>query len=170
MSNKNEKLIFIILFMVLLVILLPTLKRMTGKGVVEQVSRVISKQPPLQPEAVKEAAKDIIEESGISAEYTAPEEKDPLGLPDAFQNLISQLLTPKVEDITLPTLTVSGIIWGSKTPQAIINGKIIKEGDTLEGVEVLEIRKEGIVIFYKGREFTIAVAKANMPQINQLQK
>ena len=68
----------------------------------------------------------------------------------------------------MPALTVSGIAWGGSYPRAIINGKIVKIGDTIEGAEILEIKKEGVVVSYKGQEFTIPVAKAVFPEIGPL--
>ena len=44
-------------------------------------------------------------------------------------------------------LTVQGVIWNAKVPQAIINNKVVKIGDTIEGVKIINITKEGITVF-----------------------
>jgi len=48
---------------------------------------------------------------------------------------------PEVEDLTL-----SGIIWSSKTPSAVINGSTVRVGDDIEGLEVVEILKDGVIL------------------------
>jgi type II secretory pathway component PulC len=57
-----------------------------------------------------------------------------------------------------PTLTVQGLIWGSNMPQAIINNKVVKIGDIIEGARIVEIDKEGVEVSYKGRSFTLTPA------------
>lgn len=164
-KSRNEKLIFIVLLIVFLAILLPNfLKKSSGKVMLDKVSQTISKETPPAPILPKEVNKK--EETNLSTAYTVDGQKDPLGLPDAFKNAISNLVTPKEEEITLPPLVVSGVIWGGNIPQAIINGKILKEGDSIEGVEILEIKKEGVIIFYKGKEFPISVVRQVISQIN----
>lgn len=56
----------------------------------------------------------------------------------------------KPEIAKLPQLTVQGIIWGGNLPQAIINNKVVKIGDVLEGAEVVEIEKEGVTVLFAG--------------------
>lgn len=56
---------------------------------------------------------------------------------------------------TPPSLTVQGIIWGGKFPQAIINNKVVRVGDTIEGVSVVSIDKEGITIFFGGAQYNL---------------
>jgi hypothetical protein len=51
---------------------------------------------------------------------------------------------------------VQGVIWGTELPQAIINNKVVKVGDTIEEVRILDIQKGGITVFYKSRNYTIS--------------
>jgi len=60
------------------------------------------------------------------------------------------------ETVELPALTVQGVIWGTKKPQVIINNKVLREGDMLDDVQVLEIKGTGITVLYKNRTHTIA--------------
>jgi type II secretory pathway component PulC len=136
--------------------------------VLDKISPAVSKEISAVPILPTEVNKK--EETGLSADDIVDEQKDPLTLPDDFKKVISNLLTPKEEEITLPSLVVSGLIWGGNIPQAIINGKILKEGDTVEGAEILEIKKEGVIIIYKGKEFTIPVVRQVISQIKQLER
>lgn len=51
----------------------------------------------------------------------------------------------------LPNLVITGLIWNSPKPQAIINGKVINIGDTVSGVRIIEIDVRGITVDYEGR-------------------
>ena len=54
-----------------------------------------------------------------------------------------------------PALTVQGIIWGGRFPQAIINNKIVKAGDTIEGVRIIDINKDGVTVFFGNRKYNL---------------
>lgn len=68
----------------------------------------------------------------------------------------------------LPTLTVQGIIWGSSIPQAIINNKVVKVGDTIEEVRVIKIDKEGLTLLYEGRQYNLS--SPGIASLQNLQK
>ena len=59
------------------------------------------------------------------------------------------------EIIPLPDVKISGIIWNSDRPQAIINGRIVDIGDSILGIQITEIRKTGIDGLFHGRTVTI---------------
>ena len=61
-----------------------------------------------------------------------------------------------VEKKPLPALTVQGIIWGGNLPQAIINNKVLKVGDTIEGVRVKSIGKDGITVLFEDSEYSLS--------------
>ena len=65
-------------------------------------------------------------------------------------------LSRKIEkEVPLPKLTVTGVIWNSKRPQAIINQNVVDVGDDIEGVKIMGIRKTAIDVLFQGREITI---------------
>ena len=57
--------------------------------------------------------------------------------------------------LDLSSLKVQGIIWGVKTPQAIINNQVLTIGDLIEGAEILSIDKKGITLSYNGAIFDL---------------
>ncbi|MFH1201947.1 MAG: hypothetical protein V1674_03535 [Candidatus Omnitrophota bacterium] len=59
------------------------------------------------------------------------------------------------EVIVAPKLNIQGLVWGAKFPQAIIENKVVKIGDKIDESEIVEIKKDGIVITYKGKLFTL---------------
>ncbi|MCD6094131.1 MAG: general secretion pathway protein GspB [Candidatus Omnitrophica bacterium] len=65
---------------------------------------------------------------------------------------------PAETEITLPQMSLQGWTWGYE-PRAIINNQVVKKGDKISGAEVLEIRKEGVILIYQGKVFTIRPKK-----------
>jgi len=59
----------------------------------------------------------------------------------------TQVIAPKVKK-PLPTFTVQGIFWGGKFPQAIIDGLVVKLGDTIQGAQIVDITREGITVSF----------------------
>lgn len=55
----------------------------------------------------------------------------------------------------LPQVAVSGMIWGGTVPQAIINDKVVKVGDTIDDMRILSIDKNGIKVLFMNSEYTI---------------
>ena len=73
------------------------------------------------------------------------------------------------KSITLPSLVIQGVVWGSETPQAIINNKVVKPGDTIENVHIVDITKKGIDVMFEGRQFNLpAPASSNFGQANPI--
>jgi hypothetical protein len=64
------------------------------------------------------------------------------------------------KEATLPSLTVQGIIWEGSPKQAIINNKVVKVGDTLESVDIVDINKEGVTVLFAGVEHKLTTAPA----------
>ena len=60
-----------------------------------------------------------------------------------------------------PNVTVEGILWGNKTPQAIISGEVYKVGDNLRGLNatLLRIEQNVVVVSYEGKIFKMRVRK-----------
>ena len=54
-----------------------------------------------------------------------------------------------------PNWTISGIVWDTDRPQAIINGQVVDQGDIIDETEIVTIKKTGIEIIYKGNPMTI---------------
>lgn len=59
------------------------------------------------------------------------------------------------QQATLPTLTITGLVWNSDRPQAIINGAVVDIGDTVASVKVIAIRKESVDVLFQDKKITI---------------
>lgn len=51
---------------------------------------------------------------------------------------------PLIQVPAFPNLVITGIVYNAKVPQAIINGAVVKQGDVVQGVTILGIRKGGV--------------------------
>lgn len=81
---------------------------------------------------------------------------DELGSTDPSPETSEIIEPPQVEEIIpMPDVTVSGIIWNSDRPQAIINERVIDIGDTILGIEITEIRKTGVSGLFHGEAVII---------------
>ena len=59
----------------------------------------------------------------------------------------------------ISSMSLEGLVWGAEYPQAILNGQIVKIGDTLEGYEVVAIDKTGVQLRAGGREVHVHVKR-----------
>ena len=68
----------------------------------------------------------------------------------------------KEKEITLPLLKISGLIWNTTRPQAIINEKVVDVGDSInvgdnkENIKIVSIDKSGLEVEYMGKSFSIS--------------
>ena len=101
------------------------------------------------------AAEPSIEAEPISYEGGG---RDPLKNP--FKAYLDQLKKNKPikrsDQVPLPSFSIEGLVWNTGMPQAIVNGKIIKIGDTIDGVKVVNIDKGGITVEYQGEPVFIS--------------
>jgi hypothetical protein len=74
----------------------------------------------------------------------------------------------KVENkVQLPKLTIQGMVWNTKRPQAIIDGQVFKIGDTVKEAEIIGIDREGVKFLYKDKIF---IKKPKLPYMDKTKK
>jgi len=108
------------------------------KRIKESEDVVVQTPPPV----------DAIAERPVQ-KYIKGESRDP------FHGLIEESSAKGAVETPMPALVVQGVVWGTSLPQAIINGQVVKIGDTIEKARIIDITKDGVVIFFGGREHTI---------------
>ncbi|MFA4888577.1 MAG: hypothetical protein WC628_03255 [Candidatus Omnitrophota bacterium] len=64
-----------------------------------------------------------------------------------------------------PVFIVNGIIAGGPAPLAIINNKVMRQGDVIEEAKVIKIEKEGVEMLFEG-----VVTRLPSPLENSLSK
>ncbi|MCX5707176.1 MAG: hypothetical protein NTW13_05970 [Candidatus Omnitrophica bacterium] len=80
------------------------------------------------------------------------------GLRDPFKSPIVKDTSYKSSEVkALPQLNIQGLIWGGTFPQAVINNKVVKIGDTVvEGARITDISKEGVTVLYNGMTYQLS--------------
>jgi len=93
-----------------------------------------------------------------------PKPKQPVAIrakpPKTFNtNTRRETLTPAPvqppKAIQMPQLVISGIIWNTDKPQAIVNGQVVEEGDTVSKAKIIAINKDGIEVSFSGKKAMI---------------
>ena len=74
---------------------------------------------------------------------------------------------PKVVVVTPPNLSVTGIVWNSNRPQAIINNQVVGVGDTIAEVTIVNITRNGVGFEYNGKRFIINPDKGIAEPVEQ---
>jgi type II secretory pathway component PulC len=62
-------------------------------------------------------------------------------------------------NLAIVSPAISGIVYSKDRPSAIINGKLIHEGDTIAGAKIIKINRKHVVFEINGKEVTSWVAK-----------
>jgi hypothetical protein len=62
---------------------------------------------------------------------------------------------PPPAEIPLPALNITGLIWDTDRPQAIVNSRIVDVGDTILGARIIAIKKTGVDVLFNGKNFSI---------------
>jgi hypothetical protein len=100
-------------------------------------------------------------------EYEADDLRDPFRGYEEKQEQPTESQTPSgVTEEPLPNLEVQGIIWGGSIKQAIINNKVVKPGDMIDNIKILDINKDGITVLFNNRERNLfSPATVNLNEI-----
>jgi len=67
------------------------------------------------------------------------------------------------EDVVLPAITFQGMVWNSIRPQVVVNNRVydvediieIGEGQGKSEIKIKDIKKEGVYLKYKGKDFIV---------------
>lgn len=89
-----------------------------------------------------------------NVQYTADTLRDPFEswLPKEASGKEIQVLKTEIK---LPDFKIQGVVLHHTKPTAIINNQVVKVGDTINEVKIIDIKKEGIDIIYQGQIFNI---------------
>jgi hypothetical protein len=113
----------------------------------------------------KEAAAPPAAEEYPKVEYTSSQ----MGIRDPFESYIIRqqaqpgTQVPQYVSVSLPSMSVQGMVWGGKYGQAIINNQVVKVGESINGAELVSVSKDGIKLLYQGQTFILAPANPIIP-------
>jgi len=93
--------------------------------------------------------------------YSGDDTRDPF---EPLVRLTSRASAPaRKEDpaepapVTLPYMTLYGIIWDPETPIAMIDGMDVHVGDRIKGARIVEIRINRVILEYREKQFELTV-------------
>ena len=89
---------------------------------------------------------------------------------DPFEPLLPQEIKEEEErqeeiiseiEESLPSMAIQGILWGSDSPQVIIDGEVYKTGDRLKNIDaqVFKIEKSIVFISYGEKIYRMKIRK-----------
>ena len=78
------------------------------------------------------------------------------GLKDPFQEEKIVIKKEVIEIKPLPSLQIQGIVWGGAVPQAIINNKVVKIGDTIGQVRIIDITRGSVTVLFENRKYNLS--------------
>lgn len=79
--------------------------------------------------------------------------------PPVYMPRLDEARQPPIPDVPLPSLKISGVLWNTNRPQAIINGQIVGIGDVVSGVKVVDIQKTGIAVLFGAKTMTLEIER-----------
>ena len=96
-----------------------------------------------------------------AVEYTGYSLRDPFH-DEFYQAEESQSVVRTSEGVQSSSFVLEGVVWNSKRPQAILNGKIVELGGKIGDAEIVAIDKKGVKIRRNGQEFYLTVTKRGL--------
>lgn len=157
---EKEKIVLLIL---LPIFVLGLIIKVVGKIKLQQPTApaTLSAVEQKQKEHIKIETK-ILEELKSKlkqVEYKAEEFSDPLK--DRLSAYLTGMLPTVKEKViegikpALPQLNITGLIWNTDRPQAVVNDNVLSVGDEIDGIKLLSVDKDGIMVKYKGFGFFV---------------
>jgi hypothetical protein len=82
-------------------------------------------------------------------------EYDDHGARDPFVPVWIGRRVPGAKQTARPVLKVSAIAWDAVSPTAIINDRLVREGDVVDGAKVAKIGQSSVTMTFAGQSFTV---------------
>lgn len=100
-----------------------------------------------------------IREASNLDQYEVGETKDPMVAPSgAFRSQpVKTGSSAPPPPKRLPNMRLSGIIWDSENPIAIIDGLDLRKGDKIKGARIVEIRADSVVLSYASKNHVLTL-------------
>lgn len=98
------------------------------------------------PSATHNVAKNIKEKQSEIVSYKI--KKDPMYFGDTIFPVKKRVIPP-------PKLDLEGIIWDPHDPMAVINGRVLKRGEVVEGARVIKITKTSVTLRWRSRQLKL---------------
>jgi hypothetical protein len=67
------------------------------------------------------------------------------------------VVEPAVSPFSAAGLKINGIVWNTDLPQAIVNDRVVRIGEDLQGAKIVAIKKEGIEVVHNGTKHILRI-------------
>lgn len=98
----------------------------------------------------------VFSESGFSEERRSPfKDWFPVIKIEPKENEEPLVFVEPEKTFDVSIYEVQGLIWATNKPKAIINNEIYSIGDKLGGADITKIDKEGVILIFDDKEYTV---------------
>ena len=122
----------------------------------EKRSHLPEPTAPTPPMAASEPSSDAPAADRPVTDWPAEYRRRPWGRDPFYQHVNRTPNSPVSDQVTLRLL---GILYREVNPQALINGAVLTEGDSIQGYRVIKIAREHITLQGRGKTVDLRVAK-----------
>ncbi len=138
--------------------------------------RAIEKMETSTKADVQPSAEDVLKR--VKLEYKAENLRDPFQkyfvIPQPTFGEIpeeSEEVSPEKsaeDEAAISAIKLQGLIWGGNIPQAIINESVVKAGDVVDNMQIIEINKDGVSVLFNNRVYNLSSpASVNLKDANK---
>ena len=76
-------------------------------------------------------------------------------IPMPQASLVAEVQDVVVEEKPIPSLALSGILFGAEGSIALINGRIVREGGDVEGARLIKISEDRVELVFQGQKIIL---------------
>lgn len=80
---------------------------------------------------------------------------NPKLIAEKYSSIPNREATASTSSLNAPFLTLNGIIYDEEMPYAIVNNKVLRKGEIIEGASLVEIDKDFVKFVFKDKEFDL---------------
>jgi len=161
-----NKLIFSLIFWCIpfFLLIMGTIDAQETRSIVDSSSlEMLSERNPFTPQVPQED----LQRRRVETIKPVKSEGPVVPPPPGARGEEAPVLLPKPEDLQrlptpeepLPNMNISGLVWNTDRPQAIINGQITSIGDIISGVKIIDIQKTGITVLFRNKTSTLGIER-----------
>ena len=119
---------------------------------------IATKNPPVEPKPAVEIKPSVPvpppPAAAVSTTPPAPKPTIPNPPPASTPPEVNPVPAPAPAPVTFPALKLQGIIYVASNPSALINGRTLYIGETIEAVRVVRVERESVVLEFGGQTNT----------------
>ena len=113
---------------------------------------ILKKDKPVKKKVINEKAVKIPVQKSIAIKKSSQQIQKMQNKGSGKNKNIKENQEPQASSLEA---NVTGLIWNSNRPQAIVDGEVLEIGDKINGMEIVSIQKTGIEVKFSEKTFKI---------------